>query len=135
MTRPSHLSPDNILRFLQVRKDPATADDISRGLHLKKSDRRPLQKMLVKLKKRGAIREFPGGRYQLGGSKRERDTSSAASGPHPDSTAQPPQPPAPRRDELPARLVLHHDGYGFVVPDTPTPQYAGDIFIPRTSIE
>src|SRR5579872_3001602 len=65
MARPSHLSPDNILRFLQVRTDPATVDDLSRGLHLNKSDRRPLQKMLVKLKKRGTLREFPGGRYHL----------------------------------------------------------------------
>jgi ribonuclease R len=133
MTRPSHLSPDNILRFLQVRTEPATADDIGRGLHLKKSDRRPLLKMLVKLKKRGAIREFPGGRYQLGGSKRERETSPAPSERHTDRASQAPS--APRRDELTGRLVLHHDGYGFVVPDIPTPQYAGDIFIPRTSIE
>jgi ribonuclease R len=134
MTRPSHLSPDNILRFLQVRTDPATVDDISRGLHLKKSDYRPLQKMLVKLKKRGAVREFPGGRYHLTGSKRERDTSPAPSERHSDGPAQQ-SPAAPRRDELTGRLVLHHDGYGFVVPDTPTPQYAGDIFIPRTAIE
>jgi ribonuclease R len=40
-----------------------------------------------------------------------------------------------RRDEISGRLVLHHDGYGFVVPDTPMPQFAGDIFIPRDSVE
>src|SRR5579872_6349199 len=137
MARPSHLSPDNILRFLQVRTDPASVDDISRGLHLNKSDRRPLQKMLVKLKKRGTLREFPGGRYHLAGSKREREAAQAASDRerHPDRTGQQGQAPAPRRDELTGRLVLHHDGYGFVVPDIPTPQYAGDIFIPRDSIE
>ena len=77
MARPSHLSPDNILRFLQVRTDPATLDDISRGLHLKRSDRNSLFKMLGKLKKRGAIHEFPGGRYHLAGSKRENDPASA----------------------------------------------------------
>jgi len=132
MARPSHLSPDNILRFLQVRTDPVSVDDISRGLHLKKSDYRPLLKMLVKLKKRGAVREFPGGRYQLAGSKRERETTSAPSERHPDRTSQA---PSPRRDELTGRLVLHHDGYGFVVPDIPTPQYAGDIFIPRDAID
>ena len=132
MARTSHLSPDNILRFLQVRTDPASVDDISRGLHLKKSDYRPLLKMLVKLKKRGAVREFPGGRYQLAGSKRERETTPAPSERHPDRTSQA---PSPRRDELTGRLVLHHDGYGFVVPDIPTPQYAGDIFIPRDAID
>ena len=58
MARPSHLSPDNILRFLQVRTDPASIDDISRGLHMHRSDRGSLIKMLSKLKKRGAVREF-----------------------------------------------------------------------------
>ena len=136
MARPSHLSPDNILRFLQVRTDPASTDDISRGLHLKRSDRNSLFKMLGKLKKRGAIREFPGGRYHLAGSKREKDTAPASF----DNRSNPSSSglnaaPSPRRDELTGRLVLHHDGYGFVVPDIPTPQYAGDIFIPRDSIE
>jgi ribonuclease R len=137
MARPSHLSPDNILRFLQVRADPASADDISRGLHLKRSDRNSLFKMLGKLKKRGAIREFPGGRYHLAGSKRENDPDSASSeSSRPNQSSSGSNPTlSPRRDELTGRLVLHHDGYGFVVPDTPTPQYAGDIFIPRTSIE
>ena len=73
MPRPSHLSPDNILRFLQVRRDPASTDEIARGLRLSKADRRPLTKMLTSLKKRGAIGELPGGRYHLAGSKPERE--------------------------------------------------------------
>jgi ribonuclease R len=31
--------------------------------------------------------------------------------------------------------VLHHDGYGFVVPDSPIPQLDGDVFIPPEAIE
>jgi exoribonuclease R len=31
--------------------------------------------------------------------------------------------------------VLHHDGYGFVVPDVPMPQLDGDVFIPRDFVE
>ena len=144
MARPSHLSADNILRFLQVRTDPASADDIGRGLHLKRSDRHPLLKMLGKLKKRGAIREFPGGRYHLAGSKREKDPAQPSTQHHPgqpgsDNPSAPrrnaPRHHDPRSNELTGRLVLHHDGYGFVVPDVPTPQYAGDIFIPRDAIE
>ncbi|HJZ96525.1 MAG TPA: RNB domain-containing ribonuclease [Candidatus Solibacter sp.] len=27
-------------------------------------------------------------------------------------------------------MVLHQDGYGFVIPDTPTPQLDGDVFVP-----
>jgi len=32
------------------------------------------------------------------------------------------QSPSLARDEVRGRLVLHHDGYGFVVPDVPMPQ-------------
>jgi ribonuclease R len=154
MPRPSHLSPDNILRFLQVRRDPASTDEIARGLRLSKADRRPLAKMLVSLKKRGSIKELPGGRYHLAGSRPSTGgvdilpSDSAKTKkqiPHPAKTAgirddnryenRSGQDGAPRRDEIAGRLVLHHDGYGFVVPDTPMPQYAGDIFIPRDSVE
>ena len=31
--------------------------------------------------------------------------------------------------------MLHHDGYGFVVPDVPMPQLDGDVFIPRDAVE
>ena len=65
MSRSSQLSPENLLRFLQVKSEPASANDIARGLHLGKSDRRPLFKILTKLKKRNAIEELPGGRYRL----------------------------------------------------------------------
>ncbi len=39
------------------------------------------------------------------------------------------------RNEIKGRLVLHHDGYGFVVPDSPMPQLDGDVFIPRDGIQ
>src|SRR5204863_7199600 len=69
----SHLSPDNILRFLQVRSEPASASEIVEGLHLKKTDNRPLFKMRSKLRKRGAIEELPGGRYRLPSRKAGRE--------------------------------------------------------------
>jgi hypothetical protein len=52
MHRPTSLSPDNILRFLQVTVDGANLEAIQRGLRLGKSDRRPLVRMLAKLKKK-----------------------------------------------------------------------------------
>jgi ribonuclease R len=42
---------------------------------------------------------------------------------------------AASRDEIKGRLVLHQDGYGFVVPDVAMPNVDGDIFIPRDSVE
>src|SRR5947207_5191506 len=131
MPRPSHLSPDNILRFLQVRSAPASTTDIAQGLHLKKSDNRPLFKILSKLKKRRAIEELPGGRYRLPSRKSEREASSHKS---PQDAPRHPQ-PLTSHDEVTGRLVLHHDGYGFVVPDSPMPQLDGDVFIPRYAIQ
>src|SRR5438874_1016972 len=133
MSRPSHLSPDNILRFLQVRSAPASPGEIAHGLHLKKNDNRPLFKMLSKLKKRRAIEELPGGRYRLPSRRPERAGSGQDA--HQDARSRPQPSPVTSRDEVKGRLVLHHDGYGFVVPDSPIPQLDGDVFIPRDAIQ
>ncbi len=129
----STLSPDNILRFLQLRSAPASVADLAKGLGLKKSDTRPLFKILSKLKKRRAIEELPGGRYRLPGRKPDRELRAQQSS---RSAAAPPpsQSVPPNRDELKGRLILHPDGYGFVVPDTPVPQLDGDVYIPRDAI-
>src|SRR5213594_1078804 len=133
MSSPSQLNPDNILRFLQLRGEPASTNEIARGLHLKKTDTRPLLKILAKLKKRHAIEELPGGRYRLPGRKPDRESSSLEQRPTRPQQIQRPEPA--QHDEVKGRLVLHHDGYGFVVPDSPMPQLDGDIFIPRDAIQ
>jgi ribonuclease R len=145
MSRASDLSPENLLRFLQVKTEPASANDIARGLHLGKSDRRPLFKILTKLKKRNAIEELPGGRYRLAKRNAAKDAQESAPA-NPQAKGQPPGDPRSdatqskaaanplARDEIKGRLVLHHDGYGFVVPSTPIPQLDGDLFIPPSGI-
>ena len=133
MPRPSHVSPDNILRFLQIRSQPASTSEIAQGLHLKKADTRPLFKMLSKLKKRHAIEELPGGRYRLPGGKPDREASVRQMRPAQSQQIQ--HSALAHHDEVKGRLVLHHDGYGFVVPETPMPQLDGDVFIPRDAIE
>jgi len=133
MPRTSHLSPDNILRFLQVRSVPASTSEIAEGLHLKKADNRPLFKMLSKLKKRRAIEELPGGRYRLPNRKSEQEAPRQQ--PREDAMRHPQSPALEDRHEVKGRLVLHHDGYGFVVPDSPMPQLDGDVFIPPDAIE
>jgi len=128
------------LRFLQVRSEPASAQEIARGLHLRRNEQKALFKMLAGLKKRGAIEEGAGQRYSLAGRKtgrgdgagtRQDNRQEAQEGgrdrrSHPGTAAA--------RDEVTGRLVLHHDGYGFVIPDTPMPQLDGDVFIPRDAI-
>ena len=133
MPRPSHLSPDNILRFLQVRSAPASPSEIAEGLHLKKSDLGALFKMLSKLKKRRAIEELPGGRYGLANRKSER--AGPRQEPQERAGGRPQATGLADRLEVKGRLVLHHDGYGFVVPDAPMPHLDGDVFIPREAIE
>jgi ribonuclease R len=151
MSRTSNLSPENLLRFLQVKTEPASANEIASGLHLGKSDRRPLFKILTKLKKRNAIEELPGGRYRVAkrnssiettttpqtkrrpGVTQSTDITKSAVA----QTNDAPTKPAANvlaRDEIKGRLVLHHDGYGFVVPSTPMPQLDGDLFIPPSAI-
>jgi len=133
MPHSSALNPDNILRFLQVRREPISANEIAAGLQLQKKDRRPLFDLLAQLKKRRAVEELPGGQYRLS----VRRGESAAEPPHVNRV------PKERRDhstvtirdEVKGRLVLHQDGYGFVVPDEPIPQLDGDIFIPRDATE
>src|SRR5467141_416956 len=133
MPQPSHLTPDNILRFLQLRSAPASTREIADGLHLKKPDNRPLFKMLSELKKRRAVEELPGGRYRLPSRKSEREAAGQKPPQYASQRTQ--RSPQAGRDEVKGRLVLHHDGYGFVVPEAPMPQLDGDIFIPRDAIQ
>src|SRR5258708_13329716 len=100
MPRSSHLSPDNILRFLQVRRDPASTEEIARGLQLRKVDRRPLFKMLASLKKKGAIKELPGGRYHLAGPKPQREAHRQGR-PSATNTQRTQHPPPPRSHHTP----------------------------------
>jgi ribonuclease R len=130
MPRPAPLSTDNILRFLQVRNDPASIEEISRALQVKKSKRHVLQQMLARLKKRSLVEELSHSRFLL--RRKERDAASALTSSLPDKF---PQHRAASRDEIRGRLVHHQDGYGFVVPEVALPNVDGDIFIPRDQIE
>ena len=131
MPSSSQLSSDNILSFLQVRAVPASADEIASGLHLRKTERRGLFKMLSKLKKRRLLEEVSGQKYRLLGRKPAADGKAGT---------QTPQAATPGRGggaphEITGRLVLHQDGYGFVVPDAPVPGIDRDIFVPRDAVE
>jgi ribonuclease R len=135
MPRPSHLSIDNILRFLQLKRGSVSLEELSRALHLKKNDRRPLLQMLEKLKKRGLIEELSQLRFLLRPSAKPAPSEKQNRPGHADTPDKFPQHRATSRDEIKGRLVLHQDGYGFVVPDVALPNVDGDIFIPRDYVE
>jgi ribonuclease R len=135
MPRPVHLSVDDVLRFLQLRNDPVSLQEIYKSLHLKNNHRRPLQQILERLKKRGLVEELSHQRFLLRrtpkspekAERRQRGTESP-----PDHLSQR---KAHSREEIKGRLVLHQEGYGFVVPDVALPNVDGDIFIPRDFVE
>src|SRR5215469_1493174 len=132
MPSKSTLSPDNILRFLQLRNGPVSLADLSHSLHLRKNHRRPLLHMLQKLKKRGLVEELSHGRFLLRQTPKSAPPSEKR---RPVPAEKIPQHKAASRDEIRGRLVLHQDGYGFVVPDSALPNVDGDLFIPRDYVE
>jgi ribonuclease R len=147
MPPPAQLSSDNLLHFLQVRRDPASAEEIAAALHMRRADRHALYQMLGKLKKRRLIEEVPGGRYRLAGRKEEQGGDGQGARARSQQAAGTPVTAEPRnsrpgsggtvvaRDQIEGRLVLHHDGYGFVVPGRPVPGLDRDVFIPRDAVE
>jgi len=134
MRRPSSLSPDNILRFLQVTANGANLERIQQGLRLRKPDRRPLLRILAKLKKRKLIEELSGGRFVLAGQRRKSENLSSSSGETGSRGQQGAHSSGANRNSLSGRLILHQDGYGFVVPDQPVANLDRDVFIPRDAV-
>ncbi len=131
MARTASLSPDNILRFLQVNGEPASEDQIARALHVRRGARHALSHILGQMRKRRSVEELPGGLFRLA----KREDKAKAPGPGPGGRPAGSPQSLSARDEVKGRLVLHHDGYGFVVLDTPVPQLSGDVFIPRDGVE
>lgn len=120
------------MRFLQVKDNGASTEEIAQALHLPKSERKALFKMLSKLEKRNSVLKVAAGKYSLK-AKRAVPEGPKAGG----SSAEPgqAQPKKHGGNGVAGRLVLHQDGYGFVIPDEPIPNIEGDVFIPRQATE
>src|SRR5438874_3286766 len=135
MSRSSSLSVDNILRFLQVRDDGATFPELQRGLRLRKSEQHALNKILSNLKKRKAIVELTDGQFVLASrSDGQRGRPDQAPERGKERASDQRSQASVGRNSLSGRLILHQDGYGFVVPDQPMPQLDRDVFIPRDAV-
>ena len=133
MPRPKHIESDNILSFLRLRNTPVSLRELADGLGRAKADRHRLLKALADLRKKGLIEEVGGGRYRM---KAPAPSEVVASRQVNSGLADRRSPGLPTsKNSISGRLVLHPDGYGFVVPDTPMPQLDGDIFIPRQAVE
>ncbi len=153
-TQSEEVTPELVLAYLSTISQPSSVRHIAHGMGLKHHGRRFLPRVLNKLKKRGAVEEIHGGRFQLAGAKQAKNEASgraaaakrsaeaarAGEGKQADSVkgiASQTAAAANRgRDPnlISGRIVAHRDGYGFLVPDTPIPRVEGDLFIGRDGL-
>ncbi len=146
MSRARELTDQDVLAALAGARNGASARELARALELHGKQRKQLQKALSRLKHQRKIAEVSNGRYLLAGASAARPLGASAgqrARSHPGPTAQSPVPrhpqsvkSAPSADAglVTGRIVVHRDGYGFVVPDAPLPDVEGDLFVPPGSI-
>jgi ribonuclease R len=139
MSRARELTDQDILSALAGARDGASARELARTLQLHGKQRKQLQEILSRLKHQRNIEEVTSGRYVLPRHKpspqptrtqaRSAAPSAAASRAAAKGAGAPPDP-----NLISGRIVVHRDGYGFVVPDAPLPGVEGDLFVPPGSI-
>ncbi len=128
------ITAQDVLSHLAKAPRALSIREMAHQLGLRHRGRRSLPKILSKLKRRGEVKEIPGGRYQLGEGTRVRPLQkpgaikSANAKPAASAT---PHRPARDPNLMPGRFIAHRDGYGFVVPSEPQPRLEGDIYIGR----
>ena len=116
--------------------------EMAEALAAKHDTRRLLKKLVEKLKRRKEIVEHPSNRYALSRTPPPATSSRTVPPAHPgsrvtshESRVTTHQPPVTTHQSLmTGRLVAHRDGYGFVVPDKPLPNVAGDLFVSANNI-
>jgi ribonuclease R len=157
MARRDEITDRDVLAHLAGLRGPVSLREIARALELRHQARRALQKIIARLKHKGEIEEVHSGRYRLAGGAstggppkrsagaRPESAPSSRHGGHAATSAGRKPSPAPTHaagtQALPqdsnlvtGRMVTHHDGYGFVVPDKPIPAMEGDLFIGRDNL-
>jgi ribonuclease R len=162
MKKREKVTEGDVLSQLAKAAGPASVREIARAMELRHQERRELQKIVERLKRKGEIEEAQSGRYVLAGKraglkphgkeKRGRNVGAEAPAPYASRTKQTPpresggksrqqaggQAPQPkgRREAgvIAGRLVAHRDGYGFVVPDAPVAGMEGDLFVSPPAI-
>jgi len=124
----TELTEQDILTALAAAPHGSSARELARALRLHGRQRKHLPKILSRLKHQRKITEVTSGRYAVASVAVGKPLAPAA-------PSQPPGKSAQRADPnvVTGRIVVHRDGYGFVVPDAPLPGVAGDLFVPPGS--
>jgi len=125
MARRDELAREDILDLLAKAPHPPSAREMAATLELRHGARRQLQKLLNELRRQGLI-EDERGRYRL-------RVPVPAPRPRPAIAPETRDQTPPRQIRDPnvftGRIVLHREGYGFVVPDPPAPRMEGDLYV------
>jgi ribonuclease R len=129
----AEVTPDLVLTHLASLSQPASIRQIAHGMGLKHRGRRYLPRVLQKLKKRGEVDESHGGRFRLAGTKYARNEASGKV-----AAARRAIAGGSTRGRDPnliaGRIVMHRDGYAFLVADSPILRVEGDLFIGRDGL-
>jgi ribonuclease R len=136
VARRREITENDLLETLSAASEPMSLGELARALGLGRagrSARKELREMIGGLKRRGEIVESrrAGHRAYRPGAPPEGERPTR--GHRPARRGERPQPaPADGRRRDPnlftGRIVLHRDGYGFVVPDTPL-GIEGDLYV------
>jgi ribonuclease R len=135
------VSSEQVVAHLATLSRPASIREIAHGMGLKHKGRRFLPRVIQQLKRRGDVEEVPGGRYRLANTKHshravEKIAQSPGAAPRPVASSAGGATAKRSRDPslISGKIVAHHDGYGFLVPDKPIPRVEGDLFIGRDNL-
>jgi ribonuclease R len=96
--------------FSHIQKQPhgrTSLKTLFRDLRVRGDERVAIEAALDKLVARGQLLEVRAGHYEVAGSS---------------------------KDHVAGRVSVHRDGFGFLIPDTPVPGIAGDIYLGRDTI-
>jgi len=151
------LSEVEVLAHLSRFRHPLTLRQIAEALDLTHAGRRDLKKIIEHLAHSGAIQESGSGHYRLrreqpapsdsatappqerslhaAGEQKAAGRAVRTGGPGP-VDSRPSAPGAAARvasdpNRVTGRIVMHRDGYGFLVPDHPVPGVEGDLYVGR----
>ncbi|MGH9862690.1 MAG: ribonuclease R family protein [Candidatus Acidiferrales bacterium] len=125
MSKPRERIEDaDILGALASAHSPLSLRELAAKLDLHGHNRHLLKKALRRLLDRGRVAEVKNGRFRPAGQRQQEDKPK---------TPRPASPP-PTRGDVRGRLVAHHDGYGFVIPEKPIAGMEGDVFIPPNAM-
>ena len=144
MAHKSEINDSDVLAHLAKARKPLSLREVAAALGIRRAGRHALAKMLPRLEKRGEIKRVKGGRFALAEVRPTRSESRQDGPVGVNSEGKKVTMKAAHRAAAPARphagagtiigrLIAHRDGFGFVVPEKPTPGLDGDLFIPPRS--